>query len=722
MKPINEVPDDEEDDTVDADTEDRTKDYSELKYVQDQLGELYPMVEKAFQDKQEFNDTVSEGWDMYHCELNHNQSYYGTSQVYVPIVRDALAARETRFVNMLFPQAGRYADTVGTDGTIPHDLNALLDHYVRQAKLRQKVAPALVRTGDVSGNYALYMEWVEKKRHITSKVKRKEMTTELGTEIDGSEEYDDVEHEEDTECYPGVTVLDPRRLVVLPAAGIEDIDDADIVAIQIPFTKAKIKAWIKEGIFEKKAAKSLLANFSTPVSRHLPDVAKEAAAACGVRLDSKGSKIAIVLQVWTRLKIRGEHRLMVTHFGSEDLVLGCKRNPYWCDRVPVLLQPVEPNPDSVWGASQTAPVASLQYQANDVVNEGFDSAQYALLPIVMTDPEKNPRAGSMVLAMASVWLTSPKDTQFVNMPALWKDAFSLVGACKEQIFQSLSVNPAMIPHGNAGKKPSQAQVAQEQQVALESSADNVALIQEGMFAQVLEWFYELDYQYRTKPITIKKYGQFGLQATMDRVEPWQTRSRFEFRWYGTEASKSSQQIQQMISWGNVLRGMPPQMLGGRKLDLGPMAEYITEVLCGPKLAVHTLVDQRHQLTIPAYDEDELIRNNFPVQVHEMDNDQEHIMDHAQAFRMELQLPQGMNSIADLARGHILEHIKSMKAKAEAAMGGPKGLPGAPGGAGPGLPGQPRSGAAGQMPTNPQQPAGAVRPDAMSLSQPRKSAV
>lgn len=723
MKPINEPEDiEEEEDEIDDELEDRTRDYSDLKYVQEQLDELYPLVEKAFADKQEFNDTVNECWDMYHCQLNHNQSYYGTSQVYVPIVRDAIIARETRFVNMLFPQAGRYADVVGNNGQQPHDLNALLDHYVKRAKLRQKVAPSMIRTGDISGNYLLYLEWLETKRHITSKVKRKEMETELGTEVEGSEEFDDVEHKEDIDARPSVTVLDPRNVVIWPAAGIEDIDEADGVAIQLRFSKAKIKKWIKAGIFEKKAGKMLMNNMNTPVSRQLPDTAKEAAQACGIKLDSKGSKTAVVLQVWTKLKIRGEQRLTVTHFGGPDLILGCKRNPYWCDRIPIIMQPVEPNPDSVWGSSPAAPVASLQYQANDVVNEGFDSAQYALLPIVMTDPEKNPRAGSMVLAMASVWLTSPKDTQFVNMPALWKDAFTIVGSCKEQIFQSLGVNPAMIPHGNAGKKPSQAQVAQEQQVALESSSDNVALIQEGVLGRVLEWFYELDYQYRTKPITIKKFGQYGLQATMDQVEPWQVREQYSFCWYGTEASKSAQQVQQMISWGNVLRGIPSQMLGGRKLDLGPMAEHITGVTCGPKLAVKTLIDQRHEMSMGPAQENELIQNNFPVQVHEMDNDQEHIMKHLAEFKDIIQTPPGINHVADLARGHILEHMKAMKAKSQEAMGGPKGAPGTPAGAPgvPGIPGQPRAGAGAQMPTNPQQPPGAVRPDAMALAQPRKS--
>ena len=39
---------------------------------------------------------------------------------------------------------------------------------------------------------------------------------------------------------------------------------------------------------------------------------------------------------------------------------------------------------------------------------------YALMPIVMTDPAKNPRLGSMVLNLAAIWETDPKATQFVQ--------------------------------------------------------------------------------------------------------------------------------------------------------------------------------------------------------------------------------------------------------------------------------------------------------------------
>lgn len=711
--PVEDDIDDVEDDTFEASLEDRTKDYSGLKYVQKQLSDIYAAVEKGFEDKREQNATIDECWDIYHCKLNENQTYSGNSKVYVPIVKDAMTARETRFINMLFPTTGRYTDIIGSDGHTPSDLIGLMDYYVRSTNLRSVVVPAMVRTGDISGQYALYIDWVENKRNVVSKKKVPEMETETGTPVDGSPEYDDIEYEEVVDERPGVTVLDPRNLLILPV-NADTVEEAEITAVALRFSESKIRRWIKDGMFEKQAGDTLLRNMSATTAKQMPDTTKKAASAAGVQTDSKGNKVALVYQVWTRLKIKGERRLMVAHFGGAQLVLGCKRNPYWCDRVPVITQAVEKNPDSIWGISQVEPVAKLQYQANDVANMGFDSAQYALLPIVMTDPEKNPNAGSMVLAMASVWLTDPNSTKFAEFPPLWKDAFQIIGACKDQIFQSLSVNPAMIPHGNAGKKPSQAQIAQEQQVALESAADNVAMIQEGVLGKLIEWFYELDYQYRDKAITVRQFGELGIQATMDQVEPFQVRQRYEFRWYGTEGFKAAQQVQQQISWLNVLRGIPPQQLNGRKVDLGPALETINATILGPRIAPRVLIDQRHQMTMNPELENKLLHNSFPVQVHDMDDDMAHIQSHFHEFEQMLQLPPEIaegNPIVRMVKGHILEHIKSAKAKAMASAGAKPGQIGGPG--------QPKPGAQAQAPTGAQQPPGAVSPDQMATAMPRE---
>jgi hypothetical protein len=65
-------------------------------------------------------------------------------------------------------------------------------------------------------------------------------------------------------------------------------------------------------------------------------------------------------------------------------------------------------------------VSDLQIFANDTINEGADTAHFSAMPIVMTDPLKNPRVDTMVLGLAAVWDASPNDTKIVEFPELWR--------------------------------------------------------------------------------------------------------------------------------------------------------------------------------------------------------------------------------------------------------------------------------------------------------------
>jgi hypothetical protein len=701
----------EEDDSSDT-YEDRNKDWSGQKRVREQLADLYSSVVKVFEDKKEQNDTIEECWDVYQCKVTSHQMYSGNSQVFLPLVRDAVNARETRFTNTLFPKSGRYCDVVSSDGTVPYDLIAMLEYYCRTTSLRTNVVPVMTRGGDISGQYNIYMSWETTTRNIVSKKKVVDPTA----PVDGEDTYDDVEYEEDEQGGPSVEVLDSRDLGIWPT-NVDNIDHAEGVAVRRYWSKSKLKKMVREGTLEKEPVDILIANMNAKPSPGDPDTPKDAAQYAGVYNTVKGGKLAIVYEVWSTLKIGKEHRRMVSHFAGQNNILSCKRNPYWNDRVPVLTCPVEKIANTIWGSSQVKPVCAIQYSANDVVNEGFDSAQYSLLPIVMTDPEKNPRVGSMVMSMAAIWETSPNDTKFAQMPPLWRDAFQIVNSCRDQIQQSLGINPAMIPMGNASKKPSQAQVAQEQMVALETTADAVSILQEGILNKVLEWFYDLDYQFRTKAITVKKFGQVGIQADMQQVEPFQERQRLTFSWYGAESTKAAQDLQGMISWVNVLKGMPPQVLNGRTLDLGPALEYATEVILGPRLGPKTLIDERHKFSMQPQEEDALMDMLFPVQVHEGDDDMQHLQTHTQHFQM---TGQDAGDPDHQKRGHILEHIKQLKEKAAKAQGAQQPQPGPPQQPGqPGMPpqGGPRPGAMAQPPTGGQAPPGAIHPDQMPTSMP-----
>ena len=386
--------------------------------------------------------------------------------------------------------------------------------------------------------------------------------------------------------------------------------------------------------------------------------------------------------------------------------MGCKRCPYWCDRQPVISTPAEKIVGSFWGRSKVACVEQAQYWANDAINMALDSAQYALAPIVMTDPLKNPRIGSMVMDMAAIWSTNPNDTQIVTFPPVWKDALELVSAARSQINDSLSVNPAMM-HSSSGKKPSQAETAQQAQVAIESTADPVSILETCIFTPMVQRFALYDHQFRDDALLVEIYGEQGIKATMEEIPPIQWNDRYVFKWYGQDATKTQQQTQQMIAGLNVLRGLPPQAFNGKRLDVTPIIEEIVNNVYGPHITPRVIIDDRNDLSVAPEMENELMHNGLPCPVHPADDDKHHIDTH-------MAMAQKSGDENGLIRAHVAEHMRQMAGKSapKGAPQQPTGQQGAPGGAGPGAAGTPKPGAQPSMPRGGQAPPGTIPQDEM----------
>jgi hypothetical protein len=425
-------------------------------------------------------------------------------------------------------------------------------------------------------------------------------------------------------------------------------------------------------------------------------------------------KFALVYETWTQVKIGKERRTVVSYYGGKDNILGCKRNPNWSDKLPILSVPVEKVQGSFKGQSKVKPVEDIQYQANDAVNEAMDSAAYALMPIVMTDPEKSPRIGSMILSMAAIWETSPKDTQFANFPPLWKDGMEIVAACKNEIFQALSVNPSAITQQGMGaaKKLNQAQIAQEQQVDILTTADAVTVVEEGILTPLLNRMVELDHQYRDEDLTVRQYGDMGTRAKMEKIPPVQFNRRWQFRWFGVEAARNAQQVQQQIAGMNVIRGIPPQQLNGYKVNLVPVISQLVENVFGPRLAPLIFESPEQQMPVPVEEENMMLGEGYEVPTHQMDDDKAHIQAHQQAVQM-LQMQEGGGKNQKKFLAHIWAHIQQAQQKQQMAMAAQQGqgMPGVPGGAGPGVAGTPRMGAQPGQPRT-QGPPGMIHSDQM----------
>ncbi len=109
------------------------------KKLLDRLDELFSTVQRAYEDQAQRADAIEDYHDCFNCVSNSNRYYNGISDIYFPIIHDAIVALVTRYSNQMCPQAGRYIEEVTADGTQSSSLIGLLEHYLREAKFETQV-------------------------------------------------------------------------------------------------------------------------------------------------------------------------------------------------------------------------------------------------------------------------------------------------------------------------------------------------------------------------------------------------------------------------------------------------------------------------------------------------------------------------------------------------------------------------------------------------------
>ncbi|MDE2471885.1 MAG: hypothetical protein KGL35_24955 [Bradyrhizobium sp.] len=675
-------------------------------------------VAKGFENQWQRDNDAVDYWDIYDQVIGGKQSYAGNHTVFLPIVRQAIEARVTRFVNQIFPRSSRNVDCITSDEK-PYDIMALLEHYIRKARLRTQIIPALMRNGDVEGQYNLYVGWESSSRHVV--VKTPAMLDIEGEQVEDPGGEDDVEEIETTHMQPTVEVLADCDVLVLPHNSNSvggALEKGGCVAIIRRWSKSRLEQAIDEEEIDEKEGEALLKEFGTnSEAPNQQNVGKKHISAAGITT-GEGGKQLVFYEIWKKLKVDGKRRLVRAYYagGNGERLMSLRRNPYWCDKCPLLSAPQKKIGNAFKGVSEVKAVADLQYSANDMINEGLDSADYALMPIIMTDPAKNPRVGSMVLNLAAIWETHPNDTKFAQFPSLWKDALTIVSGLKNEIFQVLSVSPAMLPQSSGGKvKRNQAEIAMEQQIDIMSTADVCTNLEDEVLTPLLRWFVDLDYQYRDQDLTVRQYGNMGRRAGMEEIKPLQNTRRFEFRWFGVESARNAQMQQIQVSAINVVKGIPPQMYEGHKLRLAPFISQLLENAFGPRMTPELWESIKDKLSMAPEMENEFLMEGLTLPVHELDDDQQHMKEHLKALVS--------GDTTGSVREHMLMHRQQMnmklQAQAESISQMSQGAPGGPGGGGPGVAGTPRQGAQPMPPRGGQQPPGAIHADRLVDGAPRR---
>lgn len=636
----------------------------------------------------------------------------------MPAVRDTVNARAKRCLRRLFPANHKHVDAMSSDGKTPYTQLSLLEHYIRTTRLKSIIRSDLI-AGDVTGQWNLMVDWTTSKRRVTKLVKRNPMVdqidgesvSDLGIEDPLAEEEEDTETEEVMEQGPEIIDFAIEDLAVIPPT-CNDLQRAKAVVLRLRYSKERVQEMVDEGVFILPEG-SDIDDFCKGEYGKLDkrNRAKKQTQDAGIKTQGT-NKYALIFMAHTKLDLgEGELESAIVYYvgGSERDILGIIKNPLWSGKVPILSEPVERVQGSFYGKSKIEPVKFLQWNLCDFWNMGQDSAMYSLLPIYAVDPLKTPQWSQLTMGLAAIWPVGPSDIKTISTPQLWKDAASICDLIKRQIWESMDVNEMMMGKMPAGRKNNQlmGQMQQEQSTNIDDHADRY---EEVILNPLTEMLFEFDQQFRTEEITIEARGEIGVKAALETIPPQQWGERIFFRWCGTAFEKNMQRLQQMIAWMNVAKGIPPQMMNGRKLDLTPILEAGAEGIFGPEMAPRILIDERNTFTIPPATENAILHNGMPVDVHQADNDQEHIQSHMEAAQL-------TKDPMQLYKAHIGAHVASLKTKREKQMaeaqGAQKGAPGSPGGGPPGAAGAPRPGAqpAEQRPA--QNPPGAVPQDQMA---------
>ena len=662
---------------------------------------LYPAVQKAYDGKQEQSDNIEEYWNIYQAKADANQAYSGNSQAYVPAVRDCVNARVKRRLKQLFPTRHRHVEAVGSNGDIPFAQLALIEHYIRKTKLKEIVRSDLV-AGDVTGQWNLYIDWTRSYRRITEDIRRNPSLEIEGAGAaleqvdleDPTEEEDATEETDILEEGPEIVDFATEDLAVVPPT-CNDIEKADAVSLRLRMSKEKVKSLVDSGVFVTKEGEdidllweSLEKNSAPSGKQEKRDPDKRRTQDAGVKTEG-AYKHLMCYEVTAKLSFdEGEgkkvKRLAYVYFANQNRILGIVKAKQWGGKRPILSAPVDRVKGSFFGISKIEPVKFLQWNLTDYWNMGQDSAMYSLLPVWAVDPLANPTWSMLVMGLAAVWPVDPNKVKQITQQQLYKEALTICSEIKRQIWESMDVNEMMMGKMPAGRKNNQL-MGTLQQESMTNIMDDAERYEETMLSPLAERLMEYDRQFRTAKLTVVTMGEIGERAKMTEIEPQAFGERYRYQWAGTSIVQGQQLQQARIAGLNVLRGIPPQQLNGRRLDVTPVLERFTEDLYGPELAPKILIDERNQFTIDPETENLMLNNGIAAVVHEADIDPQHMQSHAQAAALTGD-PKG------LYRAHIAAHQMQMNAKMMKQQQAMQGQPGAPGAGPPGIPGSPRVGA------------------------------
>lgn len=495
---------------------------------------------------------------------DEGRTYFGPSNMYLPLYSKAITTRVSAFAQGLFP-TDDYMDVAARSGDPLEGAKAdAVKTYLQWEFERVAKAPQVIKVGLRSlqnfGN-VVYKVWYEKKLQKQVRGQRG-VPVDYLSPVDGTAAYAPL-------CEGMQVSVRPLHNVYFYPYTASTQDEVSLTFETIKVPRWKVESLGKAGRW-KNWEQALEAQDAQ--QRHMWNE-DEQLSASRVHSDAQPpQRDSILTEVWTVMPVpkkalmEGEEEgepVAVRLLLAGNVILEATRNPYWHQRSPYLLGRTNVQPGFIYGYGVGRVVRDLQYLANDAANQGNDCATYVLNPVNKVVPGLV--AGPLLpLKPGRTWYFNDLAGQAFDRPPT-----DLIGASQQMLTLWTSMvadysgaPPVLQGTGARGAAKTATGASILQRNALNPLQDEVEDFERDVLEPMMWMAWMNAQQYRTSEVFIKVAGvDLRFDPAWLQIDP-------SFRWMASsQAANQFQRAQQGLQLIQVLAGLAqPLAAQGKQVD------------------------------------------------------------------------------------------------------------------------------------------------------------
>lgn len=613
---------------------DDTENYASKRAISAKLlDRTWPKIEQFFNDQQAFAENLQQYWAAWACEELESM-YDGIHDLFLPTVHDAIEAGVKRDMSVVFPTSKVWVGVLGANSDAAVGVQRMTNAHLINNGFMDTMRLG-IRTARITGNIIVYVDWVTEKREIP------QLDDTTGEEFMAEE----LLHE-----GPIFRAVQTENFIILPI--MSTIQKAHLVGERRWVSEEDFEDRLEDGYYiaDKAFTKELEHFGDNPDQKNIFDAKNTG---IGVRV-TQGIKMIGVVDVFMDVDIgNGKEPCVVTF--TRNRVLRIVKNPFRRGKRPYFAAVRKDAGTGFFGHGDAQFVKPFNIAANDLINQGLDSATYAVNPIFRVQPDKSPNWKTFLLAPGAMWVGGMVEP--IQIENLAPQAYELVMGLKQQVAETMGLVPP-VPSSTPGRKAPATINAMMQAELQMQEADWIRNLESNVLVPICKFLLELDQDNRQEHIVFAES-----EAEFRVIEPHLVGREFIWEWRGSTQASNPVKIQQVMTALNILSKIPPGALGDKEINIAPLLDYLFGTLLG--LPNQDEIIRDSNISIDPHIENFALMKEVTLPVNKGDNDEQHIQVHSMVQTQASQLHN---------QQHVAQMLKKKQAQAQQMMGrtGPGG--------------------------------------------------